>query len=80
MLSRQTGMANQNGLLLTCHIDNSSPGGAASGGTLDPGSHKTCELRTETMENTCILYNLYKRSPEALFLFKLTEKETKTAT
>ena len=54
MLSRQTGTANQNGLLLICHIDNSSIGDAASGGTLVPGSHKTCEWRTETMENTCI--------------------------
>ena len=34
---------NQNVLLLTCHLDNTSPGGAASGGKLVPGSHKTCE-------------------------------------
>ena len=51
---------NQNGLLLTYHIDNTSLGGAASGGKIVPGPHKTCEWRTETMENTCI-YNLYKR-------------------
>ena len=52
----------------TVDIDNTSPGGAASGGKLVPGSHKTCEWRTQTMENTCI-YNLYKRSPEASLLF-----------
>ena len=59
---------NQNSLLLTCHIDNTSPGSAASGGKLAPGSHKTCEWQTEAVENTCI-FNLYKRSPEASLLF-----------